>query len=94
MFYYFFQWIPFQASEEDNQTLRQETSHMQRQSPRDGYTSGNGTVPRSANRNLQQLVHLRDLFESKSNDFNQTLAAKSQDLQRICSQITQTITEF
>lgn len=86
--------IDFQASEEDNQALRRELSHMQRPSPRDGYTPGNGTVPRSANRNLQQLVQLRDLFESKTNDFNQTLAAKSQDLQRLCSQITQTITEF
>jgi len=49
---------------------------------------------RSSNRSVQQLVRLRDLFESKTNDFNQTLAAKSQDLQRLCSQITQTITEF
>ena len=51
-------------------------------------------MSRSSHRNLQQLIRLRDLFESKTNDFNQILAAKSQDLQRLCSQITQTITEF
>ena len=43
---------------------------------------------------MEQLFRLRDLFESKTNDFNETIAAKSQDLQRICLQITQTITEF
>ena len=51
-------------------------------------------MSRSPHRNLQQLIRLRDLFESKTNDFNQTVTAKSQDLQRLCSQITQTITEF
>ena len=84
--------MEFQSREDNNQALRNEMTTLQRQSPRDGYGSGNGTVPRSSNRNAQQLVRLRDLFESKSNDFNQTLAAKSQDLQRLCSQITQTIT--
>jgi hypothetical protein len=84
----------FQSSEDDNQALRNEISTIQRHSPRDAYVPGNGTLPRSSNRNIQQLVRLRDLFESKTNDFNQTLTAKSQDLQRLCSQITQTITEF
>ena len=83
-----------QASTDDNQSLRRDLSNLQCQSPRDGYTSSNGTVSRSTNRNVQQLAHLRDLFESKTIDFNETLAAKSEDLQRICSQITQTITEF
>ncbi|CAF4317425.1 unnamed protein product, partial [Rotaria magnacalcarata] len=74
--------------------LRNEVAKIQRRSPQDVHISGGGTLPRSSNRNAQQLIRLRDLFESKTNDFNQTLLAKSQDLQRICSQITQTITEF
>jgi len=73
----------------DNQGLRNE---FQRRASQDSYASR--TVPRSPHRNLQQLIRLRDLFETKTNDFNQTLTAKSQDLQRLCSQITQTITEF
>ncbi|CAF3350889.1 unnamed protein product [Rotaria socialis] len=82
------------SAEEDNQGLRNEVTKIQRRSPQNVQIGGGGTLPRSSNRNAQQLVRLRDLFESKTNDFNQTLLAKSQDLQRICSQITQTITEF
>ncbi|CAF5014795.1 unnamed protein product, partial [Rotaria sp. Silwood1] len=82
------------SSEEDNKGLRNEITKIQRRSPQGTYIPGTGTLPRTSNRNIQQLVRLRDLFESKTNDFNQTLIAKSQDLQRICSQITQTITEF
>ncbi len=84
----------FQSSEENNQILRHELTTIERHSPQDIYITGNGTVPRSSDRNIQQLTRLRDLFQSKTNDFNQTLATKSQDLQRLCSQITQTITEF
>jgi hypothetical protein len=90
----YFLLFKFQSSEEDNEGLRNELSSIQRRTPRDTYITGDGSLPRSSNRNVQQLVRLRDLFESKSNDFNQTLTAKSQDLQRLCSQITQTITEF
>jgi len=64
---------------------------VQRKNPKDSYSS----LPRpSTKRNVQQLNHLRDLFESKTNDFNQILVAKSQDLQRLCTQITETITEL
>ena len=63
---------------------------MHRRTP----SSTHGTMSRSPNRNVEQLTRLRDLFEMKTNDLNQTLAAKTQDLQRLCSQITQTITEF
>ncbi|CAF0811496.1 unnamed protein product [Rotaria sordida] len=82
------------STEKDNQGLRNEIAKIQRRSPQGTYVPGTGTLPRTSNRNIQQLVRLRDLFESKTNDFNQTLITKSQDLQRICSQITQTITEF
>jgi hypothetical protein len=53
-----------------------------------------GSVSQGSNRNLQQLIRLRDLFEVKSQDFNQTMAAKAQDLQRLCTQITQTMTDL
>ncbi|CAF1457497.1 unnamed protein product [Adineta steineri] len=82
------------SNEDDNQRLRSEISTIQRRTPQGSYTSGHGTLSRSPNRNVEQLIRLRDLFETKTNDFNQTLATKSQDLQRLCSQITQTITEF
>jgi len=77
--------------ETDNQGLRNE---LQRRTPQNSYLSTNRTTLRSPHRNLQQLIRLRDLFELKTNDFNQILTSKSQDLQRLCSQITQTITEF
>lgn len=80
-----------QEIENDNQGLRNE---IQRRTPLDSHSNANGTVSRSPHRNLQQLIRLRDLFESKTNDFNQTVTSKTQDLQRLCSQITQTITEF
>ena len=67
---------------------------MKRHSPHGGFVSSNGISSHSSNRNIQQLVHLRDLFESKTNDFNQAMLAKTEDLQRICSQIAQTMTEF
>jgi hypothetical protein len=84
----------FQLTEEDNKGLRNEISSIHRRTPQSSHTSGHGTLSRSPSRNVEQLNRLRDLFESKANDFNQTLNAKSQDLQRICSQITQAITEF
>ena len=80
----------FKESEADNQDLRNE---LQRRTSQDSCTNTSRTTSRSPYRNLQQLIHLRDLFESKTNDFNQTLTAKTHDLQRLCSQITQTITE-
>ncbi|CAF1257383.1 unnamed protein product [Rotaria sordida] len=77
-------------SETDNQNLRNE---LHRRTPQDSYM--NRVVCRSpSHRNSQQLMRLCDLFESKSNDFNQTMTMKSQDLQRLCSQITQTIIEM
>lgn len=80
----------FQSSEEDNQELRNDIERIQRRSPQGTY----GTISRPSSRNAQQLTRLRDLFESKTNEFNQTLLAKSQDLQRLCSQITQSINEL
>ena len=85
--------VGFQAKEEENAELRNETNR-QTYAVQDSYSTGQGPLPRGSTRNVQQLIRLRDLFESKSNDFNQTIAAKSQDLQRLCSQITQTITEI
>ncbi|CAF2666041.1 unnamed protein product [Rotaria sp. Silwood2] len=76
-------------SETDNQNLRNE---LHRRTPQDSYM--NRTTRRSPHRNIQQLIRLCDLFESKSNDFNQTITTKSQDLQRLCSQISQTIVEM
>ncbi|CAF1527536.1 unnamed protein product [Rotaria sp. Silwood1] len=76
-------------SETNNQNLRNE---LHRRTPQDCCT--NRTIHRSPHRNLQQLMRLCDLFESKSNDFNQIITNKSQDLQRLCSQITQTIMEM
>ncbi|CAF1640407.1 unnamed protein product [Rotaria magnacalcarata] len=77
-------------TETNNQNLRNE---LHRRNPNDSYS--NRTLRRSpSNRNLQQLMRLCDLFESKSNDFNQTVNAKTQDLQRLCSQITQNLVEI
>jgi len=74
--------------EEENAGLRNEVNHLRQDS------SNPGSLTRSSSRNLQQLTRLCDLFETKSNDFHQTIATKSHDLQRICSQITQTIADF
>lgn len=62
---------------------------MNRRTPQDSH--GNRTPRRSPHRNLQQLLRLCELLESKSNDFNQTINTKTQDLQRLCLQITQSI---
>ncbi|CAF1130119.1 unnamed protein product [Adineta steineri] len=72
-----------------NQDLRNE---LQKRTLQD--SNLNGTSSRSSNRNIQQLLRLRDVFELKTNDFNHSLTSKSQDLQQLCSQITQIITEF
>lgn len=71
--------------------LRNEINHLRHDSSK---SSNTGSLTRSSTRNVQQLTRLCDLFEAKSNDFHQTIATKSQDLQRICSQITQTIADF
>jgi hypothetical protein len=91
MFFLFFASNLFISKEieADNQGLCNE---LQRRTPQESYA--NRTVSHSPHRNRQQLIRLRDLFETKANDFNQTLTVKSQDLQRLCSQITQIIAEF
>ncbi|CAF1005778.1 unnamed protein product [Adineta ricciae] len=76
-------------SETVNQDLR---SELQQRTVSNSASSR--TPSRSPHRNLQQLSRLRDLFETKTNDFNQTMSAQCQDLQRLCSQITQVISEF
>ncbi|UJR14837.1 hypothetical protein I4U23_001822 [Adineta vaga] len=76
-------------SETMNQDLRME---LHQRTPPNSHSSRPSS--RSPPRNLQQLLRLRDLFETKTNDLNQTLSIRSQDLQRLCTQITQVITEF
>jgi len=49
---------------------------------------------RSPRRNIAQINRLRELFDSKSNDFQQAISTKSQDLQNLCSQITQALADF
>lgn len=69
--------------EADNQGLRNE---FQRRASQDQHSPHH--------RNLAQINRLRELFESKSNDFQKALSTNSQDLQNLCSQITQALAEF
>lgn len=78
-----------QKSETINEDLRRE---MHKRTSHGSHSSR--TSSHSPHRNLQHLIRLRDLFELKTNDFNQTVTARSHDLQRLCTQITQAIAEF
>lgn len=60
--------------------------------PHDSFTIR--TDHRSPRRPVQQIARLCDLFEAKTSDLNQTVNGKSQDLQRLCSQIIQAIMEM
>ncbi|CAF0884031.1 unnamed protein product [Didymodactylos carnosus] len=88
--------------ESDNHSLSTELQLIQRRTPQHDNTIIGGTLPRSrpmspgniSNHRRVQLMRMKELFEKKSQDFRDTIQTKSQDLQHLCLQITQSVAEL
>ncbi|CAF0865563.1 unnamed protein product [Didymodactylos carnosus] len=87
--------------ESNNYSLNTELKLLHRQTPQRDNVVISGTSrsrPMSPGNNVNnhrhKLVSMNELFITKSQDFHDTIQAKSQDLQRLCQQISQSVAEL